>query len=254
MTTDQLHRFISIEISTEDNLAHFIECASQQVAGHDENMVLCLAIDCSEELWWSPTIQKKLKDAEFLNYKVGVVCKLLGCKRVTEDLTNGLKSILASPLSQSFELTKLLIRLHNGKVVDVKELLLPMLRWYSPIRLWATAIGTFRICEPSVLSDSKFMLAPRLRSDEVRVLLNLLLYDIKQDSEGARFLLVKGVQGLRRLGPKQHLSAIMRIARLCAQYNLKLAIPLMQEMLANGDSRDLDHLRLASHLNSTRKP
>lgn len=251
MTSDQLRRFLSEPISSEKILAEFIECARQHIEPTDENLVIGTALCCREELWRSPEIQQTVQRSAFENFNVSLICKFLGNAVITSELLGGLDTFLNKSgvnLSKTDTLFRLISILHQRKIIDAKQLLLPRLGWFSKIELWETAIMTFRICDPSLLVDKKLMFIPRVRSARCRVLLNILASDIVNEPLISSALLRKGVYMLNRLKSKDHTSVVLRISHASMLQGRRLASALAHEMVALEDRRDLQYIQAAAQV------
>ena len=245
MTSDQLRRFLSEAISSESDLTEFIECAKRKIEPADENLVIGTALCCREELWRSPVIQRMIQNSAFENFYVGLVCKLLGSNIITSELSRGLNTLFKRSgvnLSKTDSLIRLITLLHRRKIIDAKQLLLPRLGWFSQVELWETAIVTFRICEPSLLLDTKLMSIPRVRSARCRVLLNILSADMAGEASISTALLRKGVSMLHRLKSEDHTSVVIRISWASMFEGPKLACTIIREMARIGDYRDCEFL------------
>ena len=245
MDNSALARCVMEQIQSPEALADFIRRVTGSFSRSDEDLMVGTALACSSEFWRSELVQRTLDGVYHANENLRLVFGLLACSSVTEEKADALNKLLRpenSHLLRSENLFRLLTSLHQRRIADIAEILLPRLHWYSNPGLWENAILTFRVCMPALLQESRLRRIASMKSARSRMLLRLFSLDLSCQFPDRHEQLRRTVVSLSRLRDSLHQSVIVGVAWVCRYEGPKLACAIAREMVHVGDHRDCEFL------------
>ena len=231
-------------VITAEALAEFVAKAIDAVPP-DVGTVVSAAFSFPDSLWHNPIVRDAIGKGPYAHHELRSIFELMACDSLDGGLQNALDELLASTsdyLLGRRQLFDLVYSLHRRRLVDVRQLLLSRLRWYSNAGLWENAILIFRVCAPEALLDKHLIWTATVRSAVCRALLRFLSAGAPEGGRSTAHRYRRAAIQLRHLDNQRQLAVVLDLTHICVIEGPVLAYRAACEMVKIGDYRNIEFL------------